>query len=112
MKLSKLIIRETDDSNGVQVSNADGLTSGYQRTNVTSSGALVAETAGGNILTELFIPWFEIFPYNDIVNNPSVKSIHTFDELAEGYKAMALENDLLAEELLPIALETWPNQEG
>ena len=29
-------------------------------------------------------------------------------EMAEGYKAMAEENKLLAEQSLPIALETWP----
>lgn len=29
-------------------------------------------------------------------------------EMEEGYKAMAEENKLLAEQSLPIALETWP----
>jgi len=31
-------------------------------------------------------------------------------EMEEGYKAMAEENRLLAEQSLPIALETWPRQ--
>jgi hypothetical protein len=30
------------------------------------------------------------------------------DEAVEGYEAMAAENSLLAEEFLPIGLETWP----
>jgi len=33
-------------------------------------------------------------------------------EMEEGYKAMAKENRRLAEEALPIVLETWPSWEG
>ena len=34
----------------------------------------------------------------------------TIKLMEEGYRAMAEENRLLAEQFLPIALETWPRQ--
>lgn len=89
--------------------NADGLASAYQRTNVTTSGAMLAETAGGFLLPQIVLPWFQPIPVEETFFNnlPHILS-PSCDELAEGYKAMASEGNLLAEKLLPIALETWP----
>ena len=90
-------------------SNADGLASAYQRTNTTTSGAMVVETAGGFLLPEIVLPWFQPIPVRETFFNtlPYTRPLNC-DELAEGYKAMASENNLLAEKSLPIALETWP----
>jgi len=90
-------------------SNADGLVSAYQRTNITISGAMVVETAGGFFLPEIVLPWFQPIPVEETFFNTLPYALPlNCDELAEGYKAMASENDLLAEKSLPIALETWP----
>ena len=90
-------------------SNADGLASAYQRTNVTTSGAMLAETAGGFLLPEIVLPWFQPIPVQETFFNSLPHILPpSCDELAEGYKAMASENNLLAEKSLPIALETWP----
>lgn len=81
-------------------STTGGLTSGYQRTNITTSGVSVAKTTGGYMLyTEHYV---EIPPDLWVPGR---------DELAEGYRSMAVENSLLAEECLPIAREVWPGWE-
>ena len=91
-------------------STTAGLVSGYQRTNITTSGASVVETTGGHLLVEpLNLPWYEALPLEEPqggVPTEAVSRVHK--DLAEGYKAMAAENRLLAEESLPIALEVWP----
>ena len=91
------------------MSNADGLASAYQRTNVTTSGAMLAETTGGFLLPQIVLPWFQPIPVEETFFNslPHILSFNC-DELAEGYKAMASEDNLQAEKSLPIALETWP----
>jgi hypothetical protein len=90
-------------------STADGLASAYQRTNITTAGVMVAETAGGFLLPEIVLPWFQPIPLEETFFNTLPYTLPlNCDELAEGYKAMAAENDLLAEEFLPIALEEWP----
>ena len=85
--------------------NADGLASAYQRTNITTSGVMVLETAGGFSLPEVFLPWFQPIPVEEAFRNtlPNTLPLRC-DELAEGYKAMASENNLLAEKSLPIEI--------
>ena len=87
-----------------------GLTSGYQRTNITPLGVSVAETTAGWMLVGLInLPRYEPLPFGEPyveVRAGSLTPGHR--ELAQGYQAMAAENSLLAEEFLPVALETWP----
>lgn len=90
-----------------------GLTSGYQRTSNSSSGISAVETTGGFVLIEIStLPWYSALPIdeNNINLNSDLKS-QDRDELATGYKAMAGESSLFAEESLPLALEVWPSWE-
>jgi hypothetical protein len=91
-------------------STTAGLTSGYQRTNITTSGVSVAETTGGHMMPDLVVlRWNEpipfIEPYIEIRPDPEAARR---EKLKEGYKSMARENNLLAEDSLPIAREVWP----
>lgn len=91
-------------------STTAGLTSGYQRTGNTTSGVAAVQTTGGYILFEIVsLPWYSPLPLNelDVEIHPDLV-ISGQDELVAGYKAMAAENSLLAEESLPVALEVWP----
>ncbi len=89
-------------------STTAGLTSAYQKMgNATLSTSAVA-TTGGYILTEI-----ASLPWQSMLSEPDVDFVGDFltivkDEAAEGYEAMAAENSLLAEEFLPIALESLP----
>jgi hypothetical protein len=89
-------------------SSTAGLTSAYQKTgNATLSASAVA-TTGGYILIEMAsLPWqSQLFePDIDIVDDLVTTGK---DDAVEGYKVMAAENSLLADEFLPIALESWP----
>ena len=90
-------------------SSTAGLVSGYQRTNIATSGVSVVETTGGYLLVEpLRLPWYEPLSLEEPqvgVSTEAVSGAHK--DLAEGYRAMAAENRLLAEESLPVALEVW-----
>jgi hypothetical protein len=94
-------------------STTAGLTSGYQRTANSSSGVSVVETTAGYLLVEIStLPWYSPLPSNEPnIEIPSDLAIIGLDELAAGYKAMAGENSLLAEESLPIAQDAWPTWE-
>lgn len=108
MKLMHVQMSQDADFKRI-MSNADGLVSAYQRTNVTTSGAMLAETAGGFLLPEIVLPWFRPIPVEETFFNSLQHILSPIcNELAEGYKAMASEDNLLAEKSLPIALETWP----
>jgi hypothetical protein len=86
-----------------------GLTSGYQRTSNTTLSASAVATTGGDILVELVsLPWHSPLPSNELNVDLTEHFARLFEQLEEGYKAMATENALLAEESLPVALETWP----
>jgi len=89
-------------------STTAGLTSAYQKTgNATLSASAVA-TTGGYILIEIAsLPWQSLSSEPDVDIISDLVTIGK-DEAAEGYKVMAAENGLLAEEFLPIALESWP----
>ena len=95
-------------ANKIRVTSA-GLTSGYQRTSNTTLSASAVATTGGDILVELVsLPWHSPIPPDE----PNIDFTDRFaklcEQLEEGYKAMAIENALLAEQFLPVALETWP----
>jgi hypothetical protein len=93
-------------------STTAGLTSGYQRTNITASGVSVAETTGGHLLSELLgLPCYEALPVIE-PHEMLADSWALDDELARGYRSMAAENRLLAEDCLPIAREVWPAWEA
>lgn len=86
-------------------STTAGLTSAYQKMSNATLGASAVATTGGDILIEMgFLPLSE--PDVDIFIDDFLARYE--DEALEGYKAMAEENILLAEEALPIALESWP----
>lgn len=87
-----------------------GLASGYQRTNVTTVGvSAVMETGGFMLVGVATMPQYLPLP----LMKPSVGIkpdvvVRDEDELAKGYRALAAENSLLAEESLPVVLEAWP----
>ena len=87
-----------------------GLVSAYQKTNVTTAGvSAVMETGDFMRVGVITMPWHLPLP----LKKPAVDIKHGVvardeDELAKGYRAMAAENSLLAEEFLPVALEAWP----
>ena len=89
-------------------STTAGLSSAYQKLNNATLSASAVATTGGYILTEIAcLPWQSAFTEPDVDFIGDVMTIDE-DEAVEGYKAMAAENGLLAEKLLPIALESWP----
>ncbi len=91
-------------------STTAGLASGYQRTNVTTVGVSAVMETGGFILVGVAtMPQYLPLPLTkpSVGIKPGVVA-RDEDELAEGYREMAAENSLLAEEFLPVALEAWP----
>lgn len=92
--------------------SASGLASGYQRTNNTTSSTSVVETTGGDILIRVSsLPWYSLVP-SDELGSAIPEGLSLEKALAEGYKEMADQNSLFAEELLPVIMETWPTWEG
>jgi len=92
------------------ISQTDGLVTGYQRTNVTTSGAQVVESTGGYI----YIGVMELPSYEPLVlEEAEIEERDKFgkeeDILETGYKELSLENRLFAEELFPVDLKDWPN---
>jgi hypothetical protein len=85
-----------------------GLTSAYQNIGSATLSASAVATTGGYILTEIAsLPWQSILSEPDVDIVGDLVTIGK-DEAVEGYEAMAAENSLLAEEFLPIVLESWP----
>jgi hypothetical protein len=89
-------------------STTSGLTSAYQKIGNATLSASAAATTGGYIIAEI-----ASLPWQSMLSEPDIDFVSDFvtigkDEAVEGYKAMAAENSFLAEELLPIALESWP----
>ncbi len=93
-----------------------GLVSGYQRTNITISGAAVIESTDRSISILGFIPLpsFELPSFDDICTIIWPKVLKpTKDELmAQGYKSLNDENAKLAEDLFPVDIDDWPNWEN
>jgi hypothetical protein len=89
-------------------SKTAGLSSAYQKIGNATLSTSTANTTGGYILTEI-----ASLPWQSVLFEPGVDIVGDFvkidkDEAAEGYETMANENNLLAEEFLPAALESWP----
>ncbi len=87
-----------------------GLVSAYQLTNIATEGiSAVLETADFMRFGVITMPWYLPLPLTkpSVDIQPNVVA-QGEDELAEGYRAMAAENSMLAEESLPVALEVWP----
>lgn len=111
MEVMNVEIKEIGTAAKKKPSTTAGLTSGYQRTNITTSGVSVAETTGGYMVAELVtLPWYEPLPFAEpyVEIRPDSKA-PSHEELTEGYRSMAAENSLFAEECLPIAREMWPS---
>jgi len=92
-----------------------GLVSGYQRTNITISGAGIIESTDRLISIELIpLPSFELPSFNDICTTIWTKVLQpTKDELmAKGYKSLYAENAKLAEDLFPVDIDDWPSWEN
>lgn len=93
-----------------------GFVSGYQRTNITTSGAAVIDSTGQiSIECIPFSPSFDLPSIGDtlqkILSTKVLKS--TKDELmAQGYKSLNDENAKLAEDLFPIDIDNWPDWEN
>ncbi len=114
MEVIHVQTKETGASAKRRLSTTAGLTSGYQRTNITTSGVSVAETTGGYMVAELLgLPFYESLPSTELFPEMQLDlRLLSRDILEEGYKSMASENSLLAEESLPIVREVWPVWEG
>jgi len=110
MKIVHIQAREIGTVAKRTSSTTSGLSSGYQRTNIATSGISAVPTTGGYVLIDVAtLPWYSLVPLNEPdIEIPPDLVIPSKDELAAGYEAMAIENGLLAEESLPIALEVWP----
>ena len=106
MQIENVQMREQGTAAKRRPSTTAGLVSGYQRTNITTSGVSFAETTGGDmIVAELVtLPWYEPLPFA----NRSDSKASRRKKLKEGYSSMARENSLLAEDSLLIAEEVWP----
>jgi len=90
-----------------------GLVSGYQRTNITTTGVSAVAETGGYLLVGLSsFPIYLPLPLAQPSLQMHPRMVEGEDELAEGYKAMSAENSQLAEEFLPAALEEWPMWEA
>ena len=92
-----------------------GLVSGYQRTNITPSGAGVIESTDRSIsigLTPLLS--FELPSFDDIrtIIWPKVLKPTQDELMAQGYKSLNAENAKLAEDLFPVDIEVWSSWEN
>lgn len=92
-----------------------GLVSGYQRTNITTSGAAVIESTDRSISIGLMpLPSFEVPSLGDIctIIRPKVQKPTKDELMAQGYKSLNDENAKLAEELFAVDIDDWPNWEN
>ena len=112
MEVAHVVVRERGTAAKKMPSTTAGLTSAYQRTNISTSAVAVAETTGGYMLTDsVGLPWPELLSIEPWLELDSNLWLPRRDPLAEGYKSMADENSMLAEEFLPIAREAWEASE-
>lgn len=114
MRIEHLMVRDTGTAAKRSPSMTSGITSGYQRTNVTTSGAAIIESTEGSLFVEVVgFPWPELAPLSEpLIENQFDLLEVSKDELAtRGYKALSKENQNLAEELFAIDVEVWPKWE-
>lgn len=114
MRIAQVQIKEMGTATNKEPSTTAGLASGYQRSNITTSGASVAMTTGGFMVTEfLTLPSYEPIPFTEpYIETLPDSEASRLEELKKCYKSMARENNLLAEDSLLLTLEVWPSWEG
>jgi hypothetical protein len=90
-------------------STTSGLVSAYQRTGMASQGVSAVATTGGEFIAEVLL--FPMLAPVLLLERDLVVEADAFtqDEADIGYRLMGADNQLLAEEHLPIALESWPS---
>lgn len=91
-----------------------GLVSGYQRTNITISGAVMASTDDSMFIPLIPLPSFQL-PFFDNVRESIMSKIPKSTKvklMAQGYNAMKKENRNLAEKLFPVDIDEWPDWES
>jgi len=110
MEAVNIQIREAGTASKRIPSTTAGLTSGYQRTNITTTGTTVVETTGGYMLPEVmeFPSYKPISFQKPCIEVPTDLEAAINEKLKEGYISMALENNLLAEDSFSVGLEVWP----
>jgi hypothetical protein len=92
-----------------------GLVSGYQRTNITTSGAAVIEFTDQSMLIQLIpLPSFELPSFDDVCETilSKIQKQTKGELMAQGYQALNKENLELAEELFPVDIDEWPDWEN
>jgi hypothetical protein len=92
-----------------------GLVSGYQRTNITTSGAAVIEFTDQSILIEMIpLPSFELPSFDDVCEIiwPKIQKPTKDELMAQGYKLLNAENVKLAEDLFSVDSDDWPSWEN
>ncbi len=115
MKIVHVNVREQGTQALCRRITTSGLVSGYQRTNITTSGSAVIESTDRNLSIELLpFPSFELPSFADICTIIRPKYLEpTKDELmTQGYKSMNAENMRLAEDLFPVDIDIWPSWEN
>lgn len=115
MKIEHVDVRDAGTVATRRPFRTSGITSGYQRTNVTTSGATVIESTDGYLSIEITgFPWPELLSFSELYaeNPPDLLAPEKDEIAAQGYKALSDENRKLAEELFLVDVETWPAWEN
>lgn len=89
-----------------------GLATAYQVNSTTALGPLaVMDTAGQPMLMGITrSPYYTRLPMRQLCTEPAPDMAADWEkQLGDAYKALAAENSRLAEEILPAALEEWPD---
>jgi len=110
MRIEHLMVRDAGTAAKRRPSTTSGITSGYQRTNVTTSGVAVIESTEGCLFVEVVgFPWPELASFSEPLIEGQFDLLEVGkDELAaRGYKALSKENQNLAEELFAVDAEMW-----
>jgi len=91
-----------------------GLVSGYQRTNVTTSGTAIIETGESVLIPIIPLPSFNLPTFDDICKNmfSKIQRPNNDELMAQGYNLLKKENNELAEELFPVDIDKWPDWEN
>ena len=114
MRIEHSMIRDAGTAAKGRPSTTSGITSGYQRTNVTTSGASIIESTEGCLFVEVVgFPWPELVPLSEtlIENQFDLLEVGKHELATRGYKALSKENQNLAEELFAVDAQVWPKWE-
>ena len=110
MEAVNIQIREAGTASKRIPSTTAGLSSGYQRTNITTTGTSVIETTGGYMLPEIMqFPSYKPLYFQKLcIEVPADLEAAINEKLKEGYRSMTQENNRLAEDSFSVGLEVWP----